>query len=128
MKKYQRFIVFWLTDVILLYLSEIIFPDNYELGNSFLASYQAAFFTGLVWSWLIWNVEPQLKKFEIKLEGQLGMIISYLVANFAILWFLARFAVLTGFGVSSYLYVALLALVANIIQYFIWQNLERKND
>jgi len=87
---------------------------------------QSAFFVGFIWNVVLWNIEPTFKDMEIKLKGMMPMMLSYLAINFATIWILARLAVITGFGVSSFVYVFGLAFVANFVQYQVWEYTEKK--
>lgn len=104
----------------------MLLPLHFELGNSMLSPFQAAVLSGFVWNWVVWHTESYLKEFEIKLKDSFSMMASYLVVNFATIWILARFAVITGVGIGSYLYVLLLAAVANFAQFAAWQAMEKK--
>ncbi len=126
MKKLTIFLSLWLVNSALIYLANSFLPANYALGNDIFTPLQAAMFTGLVLNWIIWNVEKQLKEFEIKLEGQMQMMLAYLLVNFASLWIFARLAFIFGFGVISFVWVFALALVANFAQYFVWSYLSKK--
>jgi hypothetical protein len=126
MPKYQKFIVFWVINAVLLYLFQMVFPTHYTLGNSILEPYQAAVITSFVWNFVLWNVEPLLKTVDIQLKGAMNMALGYLVVNFALVWLIARYSILSGVGISSVLYVFLLALVANFLQYFAWMQLEKQ--
>jgi hypothetical protein len=100
-------------------------PERYALGNDIFTPLQAALFTGFVWNWVLWLIEPAFKDLEIKLDNPMFMMGAYFVVNFASIWLLARFAVLTGFGVFSYVWVFALALVANFVQYAVWTYLRK---
>lgn len=126
MERYKKFIIFWLVNVVLLLVSAMLFPFNFTLGNSFFSSLQAAVFVGLVWNLVLWYTGPFFEDLELKLEEPMQMMAAYLLMNFATLWILARLAVITGLGVSSWMYVLGLALVGNFLQYYVWQSLESK--
>ena len=126
MEKYKKFLVLWLVNTVLLYLAPKLMPGNYTLGSSSLSPIQSAVIMGFIWNWVLWHTGDYLKEFEIKLKGALPMMLIYLGVNFALLWLIARFAVITSFGVSSYMYVLLLAAVANFIQYLTWQAMDKR--
>ena len=116
----------WLVNVILLYLAVGLLPTYYTLGNNLFTPLQAAFFVALVWNIVLWKVGDIVKDLEIKFKAEMAMMFVYLAFNFSTLWLLARLAVITGFGVSSYIYVFLLAFVANFVQYKTWQWTDKK--
>ena len=125
MNKLKTFVVLWLVNSALIYFANSFMPKNFALGNDIFTPLQAAAFTGLVWNWIIWNVEKQLKEFEIKLDGQMQMMLAYLLVNFGSLWIFARLAFVFGFGVISFVWVFALALVATLVQYFVWSSLSK---
>lgn len=126
MKRYQKFFALWMVNVALIYLAVMIFPDNYALGNSIFTPLQAALFTGFIWNYVLWNVEPTFKNLEINVKSPMAMMLIYLAINFATIWLLARLSFMSGFGVGSYVYVFILALVANFVQYGVWQLTDKK--
>ncbi|MFC1649588.1 hypothetical protein ACFL2C_02640 [Patescibacteria group bacterium] len=126
MKRYQRFAILWAINTIILYLAAMLLPANYSLGNHIFTPMQAALFTGFVWNYVLWNVEPMSKDLEIDLKSPTTMMLVYLGVNFASIWLLARLAFMSGFGVSSYMYAFILALVANLVQYGAWRMMEKK--
>ena len=63
---------------------------------------------------------------EVPTKETMTMMLSYLAVNFATVWFIARFAFITGIGVASFLYVGGIAIVANFIQYLTWQRMDTK--
>ena len=120
MKRYKQFTLLWLVNVVLLYLAEMLLPTQFTLGNNLFTPMLAALFTGFVWNVVLWNAEGMFKDLEMQSKNMMVMMGEYLGLNFVTLWLLARFAVLTGFGVSSYVYVFGLAFVANFVQYQTW--------
>lgn len=98
----------------------MFYPASYVLGSGSLNIWQAAIFAGFAWTLLIYNAMPVAKSMGIKEDDKMLMPIFYLVANFIVLWVLARFSAIFGFGVLSYIWVAYLAIVANILQYAGW--------
>lgn len=99
---------------------------NYTLGNNLFTPLQALVFNAFVWNFVVWNTDKFMDDMEIKLKNPAPMMLAYLASNFFTLWLLARFAVITGFGVSSAGYVLILAFVANIIQFLIWKGMDKK--
>lgn len=126
MKKYQQFLALWGVNVALLYLAMLLLPTGYALGNNIFTPVQAAVFVAFVWNYVLWNAESEIKRMEIKLANPAAMMGLYLALNFATLWVLARFAVLTGFGISSWMHVLGLAFVGNFVQYGVWKMTQKK--
>ncbi len=79
----------------------------------------AAIASGLVWSFILWiGVSANSKM--LKLKGALVMFGYYFLANFVALWLTARMAPVFGFGVVSFVWLALLAVIADVLQYGVW--------
>ena len=118
MKKYYGFISFWVLDSLLLYLATVIFPAAYTLGTFRLSVFWAAIVAGFIWTALVWFSEPIVAIVKLKVSDKMKMVF-YLFANFVTLWFVARIAPYSGFGVASFVWVFLLALVANFAQWLV---------
>ena len=118
MKKYCGFISFWVLDSLLLYLATVVYPAAYTLGTYRLSTLWAAIVAGFIWTALVWFSEPIVAMVKIKVSDKMKMFF-YLFANFVALWLVARIAPYSGFGVASFVWVFLLALVANFAQYLI---------
>ncbi len=118
LKKYCGFISFWVLDSLLLYLATVVYPAAYTLGTYRLSTLWAAIVAGFIWTALVWFSEPIVAMVKIKVSDKMKMFF-YLFANFVALWLVARIAPYSGFGVASFVWVFLLALVANFAQYLI---------
>jgi len=126
MKRYQKFLVFWIINSLTLYLSNIFFPNALAIGNSILVPYQSIVLSGFIWSAVLWYTEVVLKDMEIPTKSNSSMMLAYFAVNFSTVWLMARFSFITGLGVANFLYVAGIALVANLVQYFAWQYMDKK--
>jgi O-antigen/teichoic acid export membrane protein len=126
LKNYQKFIVYWIANFLLLYLATSLLPGNYVFGNSIFTPVRAMLFTSFIWNIAIWKAESIFKEMELDFKDNMSMMLEYLVLNFATLWLTSRFSFIFGFGVGSYLYVLALAFVANLVQYFVWMKVDKK--
>jgi len=90
------------------------------LGNAKLTLINAAILAGLIWTVIIWYGMPLAKSIGIKESDKIKMPIFYLILNFFALWIVARFSAFLGFGVISYIWVFILAFIANFIQWGGW--------
>lgn len=121
MKRYKIFTLYWVTNTLMLFLAAMLLPTHFTLGNNLFSALQAALFVGFVWDAVLWKGESWFADLEMQSKNPMVMMVQYLAVNFATLWVLARLAVVTGFGVSSFVYIFGLAFVANFVQYQIWQ-------
>ncbi len=117
LKKYFSFISTWALNAVLLILANFFYPENFVLGTMRMGSLGASVVAGFVWTAIVFITEPVLKKGGINLGNGAKMILAYLAFNFLGLWVTARMAPLTGFGVTSYLWVFALAAFSNFAQY-----------
>ena len=124
-KKYTGFFTMWLVNAVLLWLANMLFPANYVLGSMTMSVWSGTIVTALLWTVLIWLTQPLANKLKIKLKGAMQMMLAYLVSNFVVLWLLSRFGPAIGFGVSGWMWVLALAIVANIVQYLNWMVLAK---
>lgn len=118
LKKYYGFIAFWALDSLLLYLATLVYPAAYTLGTFRLSTFWAAIVAGFIWTSLVWFSEPLVLIVKLKVSDKMKMAF-YLLANFVALWLVARIAPYSGFGVVSFVWAFVLALVANLTQYLI---------
>ncbi|KKR27758.1 MAG: hypothetical protein UT61_C0067G0004 [Candidatus Woesebacteria bacterium GW2011_GWA1_39_8] len=126
MKRYQKFLVFWIVNAALLYLANMLMPRSVALGNSIFKPYQAVVFSAFIWDFVLWYTEPVLKDMELATKSPMAMMVNYLAINFATLWFIARFSFITGIGIGSFVQVLVLAIVGNFVQYAAWQYMDKK--
>ncbi len=121
MKKYLvPFIVLWIIDSVLIYLSRLIYPHYFVLGGMYMSAWGAIITAGFTWTLLVWLIKPFVYLFA-KLKGRLLMFGFYFLANFVALWLTARLSPITGFGVTRFTWLVILAIVADIIQYIVWK-------
>lgn len=95
-------------------------PYYFVLGNKTMSMIWAAVASGLVWTFLEWISTP-IVKMVMKLQDGAIMFGFYFVANFVALWITARLAPVFGFGVTSFVWLVLLALIADTLQFIIWR-------
>lgn len=126
MKRYQKFLVYWVVNSAVLLLANLLMPGSVTIGNNIFAAYQALVFTGFLWSVIIWFVEPVSKDLEIPMKDNTTMMLVYLAVNFATVWFIARFSFITGIGIANYWIDLTIAVAANFFQYTIWQYMDKK--
>jgi len=121
MKKYLLpFILFWLVDSIILYLAVLVMPKYFVLGSMNVSVYAGAFVAGFTWTLLVWLLKPLIFLFK-KLKGTVLMFSFYLVLNFVALWITARLGPIVGFGTTRFVWLIIVAVVADIIQYLVWK-------
>lgn len=118
-KQIWAFITFWVLDSALLFLAAWFFPFYFRLGNKAMSAIWAAIAAGLVWTFLEWISTPLARMF-FKMQEGLVMFGFYFIANFIALWITARMAPVFGFGVTSFIWLAFLAVIADVLQHLVW--------
>ena|SRR3989344_5555642 len=125
MKRYQKFLAYWILNSAILYLAGLFLPKSVTIGNNIFAPYQALVFTGFLWSVIIWYIEPITKDLQISLKDRAVMMLVLLFVNFATVWFIARFSFITGIGIANYWTDLTIAVAANLVQYVAWQFMDK---
>jgi uncharacterized membrane protein YvlD (DUF360 family) len=121
MKKYLLpFLLFWLVDSIVLYLAVLIMPAYFVLGSKTVSMWGAIFVAGFTWTLIVWLLKPLVFLFK-KLKGTFAMFVFYLVLNFVALWLTARLGPVVGFGTTRFVWLILIAIAADAVQYLIWK-------
>jgi uncharacterized membrane protein YvlD (DUF360 family) len=113
MKRKIYFLIFWVINSLLLYLSTLAFPGNFVLGTYRYSVLVAAIISGFVWTLLLWISKPV--QIRLKIKGELKKSVFFFGVNFVSLWLVARFAPYTGFGVTNFVYVLGLAATAEVV-------------
>jgi uncharacterized membrane protein YvlD (DUF360 family) len=113
MKRKIYFVIFWIVNSFLLYLSTLAFPGNLILGTYRHSVLEAAVLSGFLWALLLWLSKPI--SIRLKIKGELKKSLFFFGINFVSLWLIARFAPYSGFGVASFIYLLGLAAVAEVM-------------
>lgn len=130
MKKDNKNLKVWLINIftiaLVLYLSSLLYPEDVVFGNNLISLPLAIIFNALILTGILALIKPILFKLKLKKMNDMYWSLSYAVTNIVVIWLLAKFAVNTGFGISSFIVAVGLGLVLTIIQYFLWKWQESK--
>jgi hypothetical protein len=124
MKAWRPFLGFWLVNGLLLWVAVWVFPGRFVLGNSILSPLLAAVAAGLGISVLVTlgaMFKPMTDKVSPAMQGMWLTLVYFWLVNAGAIWITARMAGLLGFGVVSYYWVGLLAMVTNLAQWGVWE-------
>jgi len=113
MKRKVYFLIYWVVNSLLLYLATLVFPGNFVLGTYRYSVLVAAVISGFVWTLLTWITKPV--QIRLKVRDELKKSVFFFGVSFVSLWLIARFAPYTGFGVTSFVYLLGLAMVAEVV-------------
>ncbi len=116
-KQLVNFLSFWVGNSVVFLIAAAVLKGNVVLGNDKVSPSLAAIIAGLVLT-LITTLTPQVvEKSGFRLKDDKLWALVFLVVNFVTLWVIKRLAVLTGLGISSILWVFVLAAVVTLVQW-----------
>ena len=115
--KYANFLGLWIVNLVIFWVANLLFGDRVVFGNGTLPYIAALLVTSFLLTAVIFLVKPAVNYTGLKIKGGLNWLLIYIIADIILVWVLARLAVLTGFGISSYLVAVVLGIVLNIGQW-----------
>jgi len=123
MSKIFLILGFWVVNGLLLFIANQNFPANFVLGNALLSPIPALVAAALMITVIVtvaMVIKMMLTKIVPGLESVQGHLAYFFITNFMAIWVTARFAEYAGLGISSFVYVAGLAVVADLAQWLVW--------
>lgn len=113
------FLLLWLVNALVIALAHFVMPHQIVLGTISISLFAALVLSSGILAWFATVTLPLFTEIEIRnkmiLTPQHWMI-GYLVLNAISVWILARFADIVGLGISSWVFVLLLAAVLDVVQ------------
>lgn len=116
-KKLVSLLLLWVANTLLLVVVAAVFPRDVVLGNISITKPLASILNGFILTVVIYFVPTIAKKLDLKISNEKANLVSYFLADLLIIWILKRLADTTGLGVSSVLFVIILAVLAAIVQF-----------
>jgi len=116
------YIFFW---PLLLFLAASIFTADVVLGTYRFSTFEAAVYAGFWITFLAWVVWDFIQTRGVSLSNRVFGVTILWLANSAAVWMVARFAHLTGLGISSYRWALLLGLIVALAQGTVWANAKK---
>lgn len=92
----------FLIAVVLLYVISFLYPENIVLGNDILPMFLALCVIALILSIIFQILSIILKTIKFKQKNTLLLGAVFTIVNIVTVWILARLAIYTGFGISSF--------------------------
>ncbi len=92
----------FLITVVLLYAISFLYPENIVLGNDILPMFLALCVIALILSIIFQILSIILKTIKFKQKNILLLGAVFAIVNIVTVWILARLAIYTGFGISSF--------------------------
>lgn len=110
-KMLVSFLGFWVANTVVFLVLSLVFSGNVVLGNDKITTPMAAVASGLILTAVQFLVQPAVGKSGYKVKNPNLWAAIYLVVNFAGIWVIKRLAAITGLGISSLLFVLVVAVV-----------------
>lgn len=111
----------WVVSALAVGLANTWFPENVVLGTATLSRWAALLLSSGVLAWLMAMSIAIFTQIEVNQQRVLKpqeWAVGYFVLNLVAVWVIGRLANELGLGVSSWLVVAILALVLDVAQAF----------
>lgn len=115
--KIISFLSIWVVNSLLFVIFAQLVAGQFVLGNDRVAMPMATIVAGILLTLATYTVDPVVKRIGFKVQDKRLLAFFYFVANFVGIWIIKKLERLTGVGISSSMYVALLAVVATLAQW-----------
>lgn len=117
---------FWITNSLFFYIAYIVVPNLLVLGNNIRSPVIASMLAGFLLTIFLAIAPIVLDLFNVKIKNDNNMTFMYLSVNVIGIWLIARLAVLTGFGISSFWVAIFLGTIMVFLQGPVWKIAGRK--
>ncbi len=119
MKDTRLFIPYWIISSVLLFFAPLFLGNLVVVGNARLSGLLSAIISGFILALAHALLLPALRSIHVQLKSDWEMIVTGASVNVLGIWFIARYADLTGFGVASFLLAAGLGILLYGLEWFI---------
>lgn len=126
MKDGRFFLPFWIVNSVLLYFTPYVFPDFLVVGNARLTAFMAAVVSGFMIALACAAVLPVFTWMKIKLNDEWQKMFAFLFINVLSVWFIGRYADLTGVGIASAWIAVVMGLVLYLGQWLAMMGMDNK--
>lgn len=122
------YLALFIVNTVVVFLASVIFPLYVVLGTFNLTTSWSLIHSMSLLALVNVFVIPFVREYEHR-KGKMftnnQWMALYFVINFWGIWLIARFADQVGFGISSWLVAAVLAVVLNVVQAIVMMGLEK---
>ena len=108
-------------NAIVIYLAPSLLTDGVVLGTNTIPPVVAALIAGIVLTLVVSLVDPLLKQAKLKVTNEWVWGAIYGVVNIVTVWAIARGAVYTGVGITSFFVAIVLGFVLLLLQWGVWK-------
>lgn len=117
-KFYLKFLLIWLVNSLIIWAASSLYPSNFVLGTANISFFGAVLISGFLVTLFCKIIKILFVKLvHLKKTSRLIMFVFYWLVNAVVIWFIARLAPFTGFGISSFYWVTALGFVLNFFQW-----------
>lgn len=116
MKDGREFVTVWVVNSLLLYFIPYI-TTLVVIGNARLTPFMASIMGGFLLTLLDGATQPAFASLQIKLKDDWYWLLAHLFVNVLGIWVIARYADLTGVGISSAWMAVLLGIVYTLVHW-----------
>lgn len=115
MYNHLLYILYWAINILIIKLAFILFPYGVVLGTYRLNPTEAAIYSGFWVTFIIWTAWDFAIARKISLEKPVKSFIYFLLVNIFAIWTVARFAPLSGMGITTYWWAISIGIVISIL-------------
>lgn len=120
-KKLVNILSFWVANSVTILISAAVLKGNVVLGNDKVSPSLASVIAGLILTLIVTFTPQFVEKSGFKIKDDKLWALIFLAVNFVGLWIIKRLAILTGLGISSILWVLILAVALTLVQWGVAQ-------
>lgn len=116
------YLLYWFfNSVIIFILSEAVNIREIRLGSSRFNSIESSIYAGFCLTFLIWVWWDFAIARKFNLKNEKTTTLFFLFVNCFSLWVMSRFSFITGFSVSSFLWLFILGVIVTAVQRVVWK-------
>ena len=126
MKDTRQFFVFWLVNSFIFYFAAFVLVGLVVIGNARLTAFMASVISGFLLALADVAIMPVCNSLSIKLKDEWQWVLVYLFINVLGVWVIARYADLTGVGITNAWMAVFLGIVLNLGQWGAWKLISKQ--
>ena len=115
MYNHLLYILYWAINTLIIKFTFLLFPYGLVLGTYRFTPTEAAIYSGFWVTFIIWTAWDFAIARKISLEKPTKNFLYFLLVNVFAVWVVARFAPLSGMGISSFWWAIAVGIVVSIL-------------
>jgi len=117
---------YWLINAVVLFVLNLIFPENVVLGNWRFSAIEAAIYASFWQTFFIWVIWDYLLARGTTLKSGVSVWFYFLAVNTVGIWIIARLPHFLGLGIASWLWALVIGILANWLQRIAWSAITKR--